>query len=83
MHNDLRTEQELQRRFSDLGRLLIQAFPNDDLRFNRAAGSPLLRIHAPEYSNDSTEVELEETEMPRLLHEAIFSVKQLLQRYDA
>ncbi len=76
-------EQELEQLFSAIGQLIVESFPEDDLRLSRLEGSDLLTIHAPEHNDDPAEIALLAVDPEQLVYEALFSVKQLLRRFDA
>lgn len=82
MVNQKQQEQVLRKRCSEVGQALLWAFPETDLRLNRIAGSDTLSILVPENSPERAELALSEENTEQLVWQAIFSVKQLLQRFD-
>ncbi|MCB0361001.1 MAG: hypothetical protein KDD44_15235 [Bdellovibrionales bacterium] len=74
---------EIRRQFISIASELSIQFPDLDLRFNLQSGSNRLRYVAAAVSTEVHEMTLGEIETRELIYEAIFTLKELAQMYDA
>ena len=69
-------------KFADMASRLSEQFPQLDLRFNLTEGDEYMRCMLPEVSDEVLEFHLG-SDSDRLLHEAIFAIKEVARLFDA
>ena len=79
----LTPQPEIRQQFISIASELSNIFPDLDLRFNLQGGSNRLRYVAAAISSEVHELELGDLETQELIFEAIFTLKEVAQLYDA